>query len=136
MKSRSQGHALLVELLIVVLFFMLAATMLLQVFAKARSQGDRAGVINDALVGAQNTADRLYAVIEEENGAIRTLQEMGFEADAASGWALEEADFRLLVYLETEDRPAGLMQKAEVQAYQGDELLFTLPVARYEEAQK
>ncbi len=134
MKKANRSNALLVELLIVVIFFMLASTVLLQVFTASSNQGRKAGAINDALVAAQNTADRLYTAAEEEDGAIRALQEMGFEAGAASDWVLKKEDYSLLVYLETEDRPAGRMQKAEVWAFQGNEKLFTLPVARYEEA--
>ena len=43
MKTGNRSNALLVELLIVVLFFMLAATVLLQVFTGASDQGTRAG---------------------------------------------------------------------------------------------
>ena len=136
MKKANRSNALLVELLIVVIFFMLASTVLLQVFTASSNQGRKAGAINDALVAAQNTADRLYTAAEEEDGAIRALQEMGFEAGAASDWVLKKEDYSLLVYLETEDRPAGRMQKAEVWAFQGTEKLFSLPVARYEEAQQ
>jgi len=135
MKTGNHSNALLVELLIVVIFFMLASTVLLQVFTASRSQGQKAGAINDSLVAAQNVADRLYAAGNKENGPVETLKEMGFQADAASGWYLENEDYRLLVYLDTEDRPAGWMQKATVTAYQGEETLFTLPVARFEEAQ-
>ena len=136
MKTANRSNALLVELLIVVIFFMLASTVLLQVFTASRNQGQQAGAINDSLVAAQNTADRLYTAETDINGTIRALQEMGFEAGAASDWVLEKEDYRLVVSLETEDRPAGLMQKATVTAYQDDLELFSLPVARYEEAQK
>ena len=42
MKGNHYGNALLVELLIVVLFFMLSSTVLLQLFASARNQGAKA----------------------------------------------------------------------------------------------
>ncbi len=135
MRKTNRSNALLVELMIVVIFFMLASTVLLRVFTESRNQGQRAGAINEALVAAQNTADRLYAAEDGANGAIKALKEMGFQADAASGWFLENEEYRLTVYLNTEDRDAGLMQQATVTAYQGDLALFSLPVARYEEAQ-
>ena len=49
MKSGSRSNALLVELLIVVMFFMLSSTVLLQVFATARTQSDRAALMIQAL---------------------------------------------------------------------------------------
>lgn len=136
MKTANRSNALLVELLIVVIFFMLASTVLLQVFTESRNQGQRAGAINDSLAAAQNAADRLYAAGAEENGAVRVLREMGFEADAASGWYLDKEDYHLLVYLDTEDRPAGRMHLYTVTAYQAENELFALPVARYEEARE
>ena len=133
MKSRSQSNALLMELLIVVMVFMLASTVLLQVFMKARSQSFQAGIIGDALNEAQNVAERLYGS-EADTAAL--LKEIGFDSDTAGGSLLEREEYRLLVYRNTEDRQAGLMDLYQVQAYHGDELLFTLPVARYREASK
>lgn len=135
MRSGNRSNALLVELLIVVMFFMLSATVLLQVFLTARSQSVRAGVISQALNEAQSVADRLYTAGDP---AERTdaLKEMGFDFDAAGGSILEREDYKLTVYSNTEDREGGLMHLHTVSAYQEDELLFTLPVARYVEARK
>lgn len=134
MKTNNRSNALLVELLIVVMFFMLSATVLLQVFMKARGQSIQAGAIDDALNEAQNVADRLYTVSDGDSE--EALKSMGFDFDAAGGSFLEREEYRLQVYRNTEDREAGLMDLYQVQAYQGDELLFTLPVARYREASK
>ena len=49
MKSGNRSNALLVELLIVVMFFMLSSTVLLQVFSTARNQSRRAELMTDAL---------------------------------------------------------------------------------------
>lgn len=134
MKTNNRSNALLVELLIVVMFFMLSATVLLQVFMKTRGQSIQAGAIDDALNEAQNVADRLYTVSGGDSE--EALKSMGFDFDAAGGSFLEREEYRLQVYRNTEDREAGLMDLYQVQAYQGDELLFTLPVARYREASK
>ena len=61
MKTHNRSNALLVELMIVILFFMLSATILLQVFAASTNQSRNADITTRALTGAQNTADRLYA---------------------------------------------------------------------------
>ena len=135
MKASNRSNALLVELLIVVMFFMLSATVLLEVFLTARSQSVRAGAISQALNEAQSVADRLYAAPGDPAADIEELKRLGFDFDAAGGSFLERGEYKLLVNRNTEDREAGLMDLLEVQAYQEDKLLFTLPVKRYREAQ-
>ena len=132
MKAGNRSNALLVELLIVVMFFMLAATMLLQVFSKAYNLAENAEIKTRALNEAQNVADQMYHASSEAQ-IIEALQDMGFDFDAASGAYLEKDGYRLLVYRQTEERDAGIMHLNQVQAYQDDTLLFTLPVARYAE---
>ncbi len=135
MKASNRSNALLVELLIVVMFFMLSATVLLEVFLTARSQSVRAGAITQALNEAQSVADRLYTA-QTPDETVDALRQMGFDFDAAGGSFLTREDYRLLVNKDTEDREAGLMHRYTVSAYQEDELLFALPVARYQEARK
>ena len=83
MKSANRSNALLVELLIVVLFFMLSATVLLQVFSTARSQSSLAGKLILASNAAQDVSDRLYGAKDAESA----LKEMG--------WAQENDLWRL-----------------------------------------
>ena len=132
MKTANRSNALLVELLIVVMFFMLSSTVLLQVFLTSRSQSERAGNMTLALSDAQSVADRLYTA-GDADAALAALREMGFAFDAAGGSSLSRGDYTLLVRRDTEDREAGLMHRYTVSAYQGEDLLFTLPVARYKE---
>lgn len=128
MRKRGQGNALLVELLIVVLFFMLAATVLLRVFAAAHEQGALAQRYNDALSDAQNAADRLYAADDPE----AVLREMGF-AEENQIWILMRDTYTLEATLAREPMEAGTLRRQEVRAVAGDERLFTLPCSRYEE---
>ena len=132
MKTANRSNALLVELLIVVMFFMLSSTVLLQVFLTARSQSERAGNMTLALSDAQGVADRLYAA-GDADAALAVLREMGFDFNAAGDSSLNRGDYTLLVRRDTEDREAGLMHRYTVSACQGEDLLFTLPVARYKE---
>ena len=133
MKARNQNMTLLVELLIAFLFFMLAATVLLQVFAASSRQTQRAGILNDALVTAQNVADRFCAAADDA-GAAESLQSMGFETGSAE-WTLGREAYTVRVTLRTEERAAGIIKLATITACQGDDVLLTLPAARYEEAQ-
>lgn len=128
MRKRSQGNALLVELLIVVLFFMLASTVLLRVFAAAHEQGKKAQRYNDALTAAQNAADRLYAADDPEEA----LREMGFAAENEI-WKLMQGSYTLEAEVAREPLQAGILRRQEVRAVTEDGRLVTLPCSRYEE---
>lgn len=128
MKSGNHSNALLVELLIVVLFFMLSATVLLQVFSTARNQSVRAGTLIDALNETQNVADRLYAAWDMETA----LSELGFSR-RENFWRLDEGDYAITVTANQEAASNGTMARYEVRAIQNEDVLLTLPVARYRE---
>lgn len=135
MKSRNHSNALLIELLIVVLFFALSGTVLLQVFTASSAQSQRAAVINEALVAAQNVAEQLCAVGTEEDRAVEALAAMGFQQNGDSGWEQDRDGYCLRVTLDMEKRDAGQMLLARIEASKGAEILFAFPAARYEEAQ-
>ena len=59
MVKHNQLNTLLMEILIVVLFFALCSTVILDVFVGAHNQSARAGAQADALTAAQSLADRL-----------------------------------------------------------------------------
>ena len=128
MRKRSQGNALLVELPIVVLFFMLASTVLLRVFAAAHEQGEKAQRYNDALTAAQNAADRLYAADDPEEA----LREMGFAAENEI-WKLMQGTYTLEAEVAREPLQAGTLRRQEVRAVTEDGRLVSLPCSRYEE---
>ncbi|MBQ3373659.1 MAG: hypothetical protein IJG40_11060 [Oscillospiraceae bacterium] len=129
MNRNHQGNALLVELLIVVLFFMLASTVLLQLFASARSQGDKAEALTKAMGQAQNIADTLYAAEDME----AALEELGFSPEGER-WVLPEGKCTASVVLACEETGAGAFTRYTVSILEGEEVLITLPGARFEEA--
>ena len=128
MKSGNRSNALLVELLIVVLFFMLASTVLLQVFATARNMSEKSAWITQALTDAQNVAERLYAADAPE----AELTHMGFDLRGDT-WVLEGESYATEVALSTEETAAGLLRRQEVRVVREGEQLLSLPVARYQE---
>ena len=130
MKSGSRSNALLVELLIVVMFFMLSATVLLELYATSRNQSVRAGALTVALNEAQNVADRLYTAGDAE----AALMEMGFEKEG-DNWLNTGEMCVLKVSAWTDKTDGGTLLRQQVSAVQGDETYFTLPVARYQEVQ-
>ena len=138
MGNRNRSNVLLVEILIVVLFFMLSATVLVQVFSTARSLTLRAGAENRALAEAQNVAETLMAA--DDVDAVMTQMEFRLYHDA---WSRDYGEYTL--YVETEEVAAdvGTLWKGTVRAFyhnhnlnqarREDEELFALPCARYRE---
>lgn len=136
MGKNNRSNVLLVEILMAVLFFMLSATVLVQVFVTARNLTVRAGVETRALVEAQNVADALCAADDPE-GALEALE---FKSSHGA-WTRSYGDYTL--YVEGGDTPtdAGALWQGEVRAFyrirkadqarQEDEELFSLPCARY-----
>ena len=131
MKAQNHSNALLVELMIIIAFFMLSATMLMQVFSAARKQGDRADMLNKALIEAQNIAEIIYASDNSEEA----LAGMGFVCENDI-WKLEQDDTVALVTLETEELNAGVMEKQSVRILKDEEELIVLPGAKYREVER
>ena len=126
MGKHNQLSTLLVEIIIAVMFFSFSATVILDTFNVTRSQSRQATVYNDALMEAQNIADKLYASGNFEE----TLQREGFE-QSEQGWTLRLEEFDLQVTASQEETAAGVLLSAEVQAYHKGEALVELPCLRY-----
>ena len=122
----NRSNALLVELLIVVMFFMLSCTVLLQVFTTARAQSARAEMLTLALNTAQNAADCLYAADDPE----AALRNMEFE-EKDGEWVRAEGEYSL--YVTALEESGGASFRCQVQAREKDGPLITLPVVRYGE---
>ena len=140
MNSNNRSNVLLVEILIAVLFFMLSATVLVQVFATARNLAVKAGVETRALTEAQNVAEAIYAA-DDVDGALAAL-----DFRSAHGvWTRAAGDYTLYVEGDSVPTDAGELWQGNVRAFysmrnadqarQEDEELFVLPCARYKGGQ-
>ena len=87
MGKSSRVNALLVEILLAILFFALAATVILRCFSAAYEQASRADARDRALAGAQNVAAALCASVDPEQ-ALRELTIMPMD----NGIACESVD--------------------------------------------
>ena len=126
MKENGRVNALLVELLIVLLFFMLASTTLMEIFGAAKLSSSRAGASNAALMQAQNVAEQLYAADDVE----QALEALGF-AKEGEDWCLNGGEYELIAsYLYMQDN-AGALRQVELTAMYHGKALFTLPATRY-----
>lgn len=140
MVKRNRSNVLLVEILIAVLFFMLSATVLVQVFAMARNMTTRPSVETLALAEAQNVADTLYAADDPD----AALEQMEFRLYHGA-WSKADGDFTLYVESEAVPAEAGTLWKGVVRVFYHnrnveqvrpeDEELFALPCTRYREGE-
>ena len=126
MKQNGRMNTLLVELIIVVLFFMLASTTLVQIFGAAKQYSNRAGACTQAMMQAQNMAEALYAAPSVED----KLTEWGFELTEGQ-WRKDCGSYVMTADHAQESTEAGTLLRTTLSPqYQGD-ALFTLPVVRY-----
>lgn len=126
MKEGSRANALLVELLLVIFFFMISAAILVQVFADARLKSRTAHATNASMLEAENIADELYAAKDPD----AVLADYGFAADDG-GWVLQKDGYLLKVTLREEETEAGTLRTYDVSGIEGENILMTLPSSRY-----
>ena len=126
MKEGSRANALLVELLLVIFFFMISAVILVQVFADAKLKSRTAHATNDSMLEAQNIAEDLYAA----NDPDAVLTSYGFMAQD-SGWVLEKDGYLLKVTLREEETASGILRTYDVSGVEGENTLLTLPSTRF-----
>ena len=122
MKQHNRGSALLVELIIVTLFFTLAASVLIEMFTAAYTKSRDVTLRTQALTQAQNLAERLYAATSPEE----TLREEGF-AEAEGVWLLSTEGLTFRV----SGDDAGDFRHYTVEALEGETPVITLPVGRF-----
>ena len=126
MKEGSRANTLLVELLLVIFFFMLSSAVLVQVFADAKLKNRTAHATNASMLEAQNIAEELYATEDPDE----VLAGYGFQTDG-EGWILEKDGYTLKVTLRTEETASGMLRTYDVSGLEGDRVLLTLPSARF-----
>ena len=135
MKEGSRANALLVELLLVIFFFMISAAILVQVFADAKLKSRTAHATNASMLEAQNVAEDLYVAETPDT----VLKDYGFnEKDGV--WTLEKDGYLLRVTILEEETDSGILRKCDVSGVEvtheqsGDvkeNTLLTIPSTRY-----
>ena len=135
MKEGSRANALLVELLLVIFFFMISAAILVQVFADAKLKSRTAHATNASMLEAQNVAEDLYA----SNDPDAVLAGYGFST-ADEGWVLEKDGYLLRVTFHEEDQDSGVLRTYDVcgvervrdqSGNETENTLLTIPSTRY-----
>lgn len=125
----SRGNMLLIELVIVLIFFSLSQAVILQVFGMAQRKTEQSRVTNAALAMAQDVADALCFADSPDDA----LLSMRF-AGADGRYVYDGGDgFDLYADVGREETGAGAMLTVSLRAVRGDRELFVLPAARYAE---
>ena len=126
MKEGSRANALLVELLLVIFFFMISAAILVQVYADAKLKSRTAQATNSAMLEGQNIAEDLYGTDDPE----AVLNDYGFTNEGGV-WVLEKKGYVLKVTPKIEETDFGTLRTYEVAGIEGEKTLITLPSTRY-----
>lgn len=126
MGKANRANALLVEIMIAVLFFALAATVILDCFATAHGQSMRVGRLDEALRAGQDLAEQIYA--GEDPQAL--LMEAGY-ALTDGLWRSPNGEWGLEVDIREEAVDCGVYRAAEVRVLLGGEIAAALPCSRY-----
>lgn len=125
MKTEKSSHALLIELVIVLFFFILSFSVLSQVYAGAYVTEKRAETTSRALHEARNVS----ALMQTGNRLF--LQEASFRQETET-YVLEKDGYALHVKPSDEMTACGLLHRWEIEAHWNGEVLFSLPGAGYE----
>ena len=126
MKEGSRANALLVELLLVIFFFMICSAVLVQIFADAKLKSRTAHATNASMLETQNIAEDLYG--SDDPDAV--LAEYGFTGENGT-WTLERNGYLLKVTLRTEETASGTLRTYDVSGIEGEKTLRTLPSTRF-----
>jgi len=119
-------NALLVEIMMAVLFFALAAAVILDLFAVGHSLSAEADSLGRAVNHVQQLSEQLYAA--DDMSAV--LKQNGF-GYVENTWDLICDDYALLVRLSSEETGAGMLHTAQISAWMDGEEVAVLPCTRY-----
>ncbi len=125
--SNSKSNTLLVELIIVILFFALSQAIVLQVFAKAQQINRDTEALNRALVTAQDAAETL-AVCDSAESALLAL---GFAPGEGGLYSAQGEGYTITAEISTQLLSTGTLTSVELAAYRDGAELFRLPAAHY-----
>ena len=127
MNRRYRGNVVLVELIIVILFFALSQVVVLQVFASAQQKTARNSAVSTAVLGMQDTLECLDA----QSDADETLLALGFEKSESGYQKALEHGVVLSAAITRLTQPAGTLTQVTLTATRGEEQLFSFPSSQY-----
>ena len=126
-KKHGTANILLIELVLVILFFMLCVSTIVEMFGAARVKSAWAKAGSEAMLIVENLEERLAA----SDDAGGELSRQGF-AQEEDRWVLREESYTLTAVESLEKTEAGTLRTVAFSAEQKTgKSLFELPVTHY-----
>ncbi len=131
MKKAGKPNSLLIELVIVLLFFSLSASVILQLFVATHDKSVRSRVDSAAMTMAEDLADRFY--VSELNADAFFLADGWQQSEGTQQRSVlvEGRTLRFVVSGENTATAAGTLNDLKLNVYDGELTVLTLPIARY-----
>ena len=131
MNERRKPNAMLIELVIVILFFAISASIILQLFVAAHDRSVQSDVENTAVLTAEDIVERFAA---SSLGADAFFEDLGW-IEEPNGYGLQTSvdghTLRLVSTGSTEDTTAGTLDDLTLTIYDSDREVVSLPMVRY-----
>lgn len=131
MEGKRKPNSMLIELVIVILFFSLSAGIVLQLFVAAGDKAVQSATQTSALVSLEDLAERFVGSGEPADAFFAAD---GWQA-SAEGYTkqMEHGGHTLDLILEggVAEGEAGQHSRYTVTAYEGERQLVSLPISRY-----
>ena len=122
-----KGNMLLIELVIVILFFALSQFVIVQVFAETQQRNLNTNRLNQSIVFVENIIERLCNERDPEEILLKAnfIKENGIYIHTL----LVDVMYRAKVSIEKQT--SGELVSVELSAIQGDNILYTIPSVQY-----
>ena len=127
MKPLRNGHAIMIELMIIILFFSLSSVVIVRLFATAHQLNRQSTISTKLLLTAQSWADQLMT---EDDFSIYLAESGWAKEDDGLSLAVEGGILKVTGILE-EDGSNGKLSSCELSAFVDESEVFVFPIARY-----
>ena len=122
-----KGNMLLIELVIVILFFALSQVVIVQVFAQTQKKNLDTARLNKSMAFAENIMERLC----NDKNPDGVLMREGFMGKGGAYTYTQIPDVDFYANVSRLQQPAGELVSVELTAKQEGDVLFTLPSVQY-----
>ena len=132
MQFSKRGNVLLLELLIVIVFFMIGSTILMRMFGRSHMMSRRADALTRSVGEASSMADTLMA-----SGDVQAALDRMGAVRSEEGYTISGDGITYIVSFESEPEKTGeaAVLEGKIRALWQEEELLSLPVAAVLEGQ-
>ncbi|MCL2889262.1 MAG: hypothetical protein FWE65_02430 [Eggerthellaceae bacterium] len=122
------GAAFIVEALVLILFITLSTVVLMQLSNASRLHGEKAHALSYAVILATNEAERFAASpVSATTGYYDIVDNVLVALDEPT-----DNCFKVVRQVSREDKPSGVLFRAQIVVEKQGEILYTLNTARYD----